>query len=56
MEKYLSIDYLSKNFEKIVDTITTNSMKLLIGLLVLLIGFKVIKKTINRIISFINRI
>ncbi len=55
MEKYLSIDYLSKNFEKIVDTITTNSMKLLIGLLVLLIGFKVIKKIVNNFVLFLEK-
>lgn len=55
MEKYFSIEYLSKNFEKVIDTITTNSMKLIIGLLVLLIGFKVIKKIVNNFVLFLEK-
>lgn len=55
MEKYFSIEYLSKNFEKVIDTITTNSMKLIIGLLVLLIGFKVIKKIVNKFVLFLEK-
>ena len=55
MEKYFSIEYLSRNFEKIVDTIATNSMKIIIGLLVLLIGFKVIKKIVNNFVLFLEK-
>lgn len=55
MEKYFSIEYLSKNFEKVIDTITTNSMKLIIGLLVLLIGFKIIKKIVNNFVLFLEK-
>lgn len=55
MKKYFSIDYLSENFEKIVDKITTNSMKVIIGLLVLLIGFKIIKKVVNNFVLFLEK-
>lgn len=55
MEKYFSIEYISKNFEKIVDTIATNSVKIIIGLLVLLVGFKVIKKIVNNFVLFLEK-
>lgn len=55
MDNYFNIEYLSKNFENILDTIATNSMKLIIGLLVLLIGFKVIRKIINNFVLFLEK-
>lgn len=55
MNNYFNIEYLSKNFENILDTIATNSMKLIIGLLVLLIGFKVIRKIINNFVLFLEK-
>lgn len=55
MEKYMNIDYLSRNFEKIIDSVTTNGMKLIIGLLVMLIGFKLIKKVVKNFVLFLEK-
>lgn len=53
--KNFTIEYLNKNFDNIVDTITTNGIKLIIGLLVIFIGFKVIKKIVKNVVLFLEK-
>ncbi|MGX4600623.1 mechanosensitive ion channel family protein [Faecalimicrobium sp. JNUCC 81] len=53
--KEFTIGYFSKNFDKIIDVITTNSIKLIIGLLVIFIGFKVIRKLVKNFVLFLEK-
>ncbi|WP_042275137.1 mechanosensitive ion channel family protein [[Clostridium] dakarense] len=53
--KDFTIGYFSKNFDKIIDTITSNGIKLIIGLLVIFIGFKVIKKLVKNFVLFLEK-
>lgn len=53
--KDFTIGYFSKNFDKIIDTITSNGIKLIIGLLVIFIGFKVIKKLVKNFVLFLKK-
>lgn len=53
--KEFTVGYFSKNFDKIVDTITTNGIKLIIGLLVIFIGFKVIRKLVKNFVLFLEK-
>ncbi|MBO3442942.1 mechanosensitive ion channel domain-containing protein [Clostridium sp. CCUG 7971] len=53
--KEFTIGYFSKNFDKIIDVITTNSIKLIIGLLVIFIGFKVIRKLVKNFVLLLEK-